>query len=67
VGEENSAVRSLPGDTVGAVEKYRAPFVPVLQERARRIMETGEGLEITGHNQSLNLGGYIENNTDKSG
>ena len=26
----------------------RAPFVKELRERARRIMESGEGLEITG-------------------
>jgi hypothetical protein len=49
VGDGNGAVRSLPGDTVEAVEKHCALFVPVLQEPASRIMETGEGLEITGH------------------
>jgi hypothetical protein len=39
--------RSL-GDTVETVEKHYAPFVRELRERARRIMESGKGLEITG-------------------
>jgi hypothetical protein len=30
------------------IEKHYAPFVRELRERARRIIETGEGLEITG-------------------
>jgi hypothetical protein len=41
-------VAKLLGDTVDTVEKHYAPFVRELRERARRIMETGEGLEITG-------------------
>jgi len=42
-------VAKLLGDTVETVEKHYAPFVRELRERARRIMETGEGLEqITG-------------------
>ena len=36
------------GDTVDTVEKHYAPFVRELRERARRILETGDGLEITG-------------------
>jgi hypothetical protein len=35
----------LLGDTVETIEKHYAPFVRELRERARRIMETGEGLE----------------------
>lgn len=38
----------LIGDTVDTIEKHYAPFVRELRERARRIMESGEGLEITG-------------------
>src|SRR5579871_4838042 len=38
-------VAKLLGDTVETVEKHYAPFVRELRERARRIMETGEGLE----------------------
>jgi integrase len=38
-------VAKLLGDTVATIERHYAPFV---RERARRIMETGEGLEITG-------------------
>jgi integrase len=41
-------VAKLLGDTVETIEKHYAPFVRELRERARRIMETGEGLEITG-------------------
>lgn len=41
-------VAKLLGDTVETVEKHYAPFVRELRERARRIMESGEGLEITG-------------------
>jgi hypothetical protein len=33
---------------VDAIEKHHAPFVKELRERARRIMEGGEGLEIMG-------------------
>jgi integrase len=41
-------VAKLIGDTVETIEKHYAPFVRELRERARRIMETGSGLEITG-------------------
>jgi integrase len=41
-------VAKLLGDTVDTVEKHYAPFVRELRERARRILESGEGLEITG-------------------
>ena len=41
-------VAKLLGDTVETIEKHYAPFVKELRERARRIMESGEGLEITG-------------------
>jgi integrase len=41
-------VAKLLGDTVETIEKHYAPFVKELRERPRRIMETGEGLEITG-------------------
>lgn len=40
-------VAKLLGDTVATVEEHYAPFVRELRERARRIMETGEGLEKT--------------------
>jgi len=40
-------VAKLLGDTVETVEKHYAPFVRELRERARRIIETGKGLEIT--------------------
>ena len=40
-------VAKLLGDTVETVENHYAPFVRELRERARRIMETGEGLEKT--------------------
>jgi hypothetical protein len=33
------------GDTIETVEQHYAPFVKELRERARRIMENGEGLE----------------------
>ena len=36
------------GDTLETIEKHYAPFVRELRDRARRIMESGEGLEITG-------------------
>jgi hypothetical protein len=45
-------VAKLLGDTVDTIEKHYAPFVRELRERARRIMETGEGLEITGTQQA---------------
>jgi integrase len=38
-------VAKLLGDTVDTIEKHYAPFVRELRERARRITETGEGLE----------------------
>jgi integrase len=40
-------VAKLLGDTVDTVEKHYAPFVRELRERARGIMENGEGLEKT--------------------
>jgi integrase len=40
-------VAKLLGDTVATVEKHYAPFVRELRDRARRIMENGEGLEKT--------------------
>jgi hypothetical protein len=40
-------VAELLGDTVETVEKHYAPLVPDLRERARRITESGQGLEIT--------------------
>jgi len=46
-------VAKLLGDTVETVERHHAPFVRELRERARRIMETGEGLEITGTQWAL--------------
>ena len=45
-------VAKLIGDTVETIEKHYAPFVRELRERARKIMETGEGLEITGTPQA---------------
>jgi integrase len=45
-------VAKLLGDTVETVEKHYAPFVKELRERARRIMESGEGLEIAGTRQA---------------
>ncbi len=41
-------VAKLLGGTVDTIERHFAPFVKELRERARRIMESGEGLEITG-------------------
>lgn len=41
-------VAKLLGDTVETVEKHYAPFVRELRERARRIMESEGGIEITG-------------------
>jgi hypothetical protein len=41
-------VAKLLRDTVETIERHYAPFVRELRERARRIMETGEGSEITG-------------------
>ena len=41
-------VAKLLGDTVETIERHYASFVRELRERARRIMENGEGLEITG-------------------
>ena len=38
-------VAKLLGDTVATVENHYAPFVKELRDRARRIMENGEGLE----------------------
>jgi integrase len=40
-------VAKLLGDTVDTIEKHYAEWVKELRERARRIMESGEGLEIT--------------------
>jgi integrase len=40
-------VAKLLGDTVATIEKHYAPFVKELRDRARRIMENGEGLEKT--------------------
>jgi integrase len=45
-------VAKLLGDTVDTVGKHYAPFVRELRERARRIMGSGEGLEITGTQQA---------------
>ncbi len=45
-------VAKLLGDVVQTVEEHYAPFVRELRERARRILETGEGLEITGTQQA---------------
>lgn len=36
-------LHELLGDTVDTIEKHYAPFVEELRERARRIMENGEG------------------------
>jgi integrase len=47
-GASPYGVAKLLGDTVDTIEKHYAPFVKELRERARRIMESGEGLEITG-------------------
>jgi integrase len=40
-------VAKLLGDTVDTIEKHYAPFVKELRDRARRLMENGEGLEKT--------------------
>jgi integrase len=40
-------VAKLLGDPVATVEKHYAPFVKELRDRARRIMENGEGIEKT--------------------
>jgi len=47
-------VAKLLGDTVETVEKHYAPFVRELRERARRIMESGEGLELAGTQRAQN-------------
>ncbi len=39
-------VAKLLGDTIETVEKHYSPFVRELRERARRFIESGEGLEI---------------------
>ena len=41
-------VAKLLGDVVATIERCYAPFIPELRERARRIMESGQGLEIAG-------------------
>src|SRR5258708_11913514 len=38
-------VAKLLGDTVDTIERHYAPFVKELRDRARRLMENGEGLE----------------------
>jgi hypothetical protein len=38
-------VAKLLGDTIETVEKHYAPFVRELRDRARRIVESSEGLE----------------------
>lgn len=38
-------VAKLLGDTVQTIEQHYAPFVRELRDRARRLMENGEGLE----------------------
>ncbi len=38
-------VAKLLGDTVATVEKHYAPFVKELRDRARSLMENGEGIE----------------------
>lgn len=38
-------VAKLLGDTVATIERHYAPFVKELRDRARRLMENGEGLE----------------------
>lgn len=40
-------VAKLLGDTVATIEKHYVPFVRELRDRARRIIENGEGLEKT--------------------
>jgi hypothetical protein len=34
------------GDTVETTDRHYSPFVPALRDRVRRIMETGNGLEL---------------------
>jgi Phage integrase family len=58
-------VAKLLGDTVDTIEKHYAPFVRELRERARRIMETGEGLEITGTQQAQEKASREEYNENK--
>ena len=55
-------VAKLIGDTVDTIEKHYAPFVRELRERARRIMETGEGLEITGTQRAQQSAGGVKPN-----
>jgi integrase len=38
-------VAKMLGDTVDTIERHYAPFVKELRDRARRLMENGEGLE----------------------
>jgi integrase/recombinase XerD len=53
-------VAKLLGDTVATVEKHYAPFVKELRDRARRIMENGEGLEKTHCTNLAQLNGSPE-------
>jgi integrase len=46
-------VAKLLGDTIETIEKHYSPFVKELRERARRIMESGEGLEAGLENRSI--------------
>jgi integrase len=41
-------VAKLLGDTVDTIEKHYSEWVKELRERARRIMESDERLELTG-------------------
>jgi integrase len=41
-------VAKILGDTIDTIERHYAPFVPELRARVRLIIESGEGLEITG-------------------
>ncbi len=41
-------VAKLLGNTIHTVETHYAPFVKELRERARKFMESGQGLEIVG-------------------
>lgn len=50
-------VAKLLGDNVETIEKHYAPFVRELRERARRILESGEGLEITGTQRTQQTAG----------
>jgi len=38
-------IAKLLGDTVDTIERHYAPFVKELRDRARRLMENGEGIE----------------------